>query len=44
MKIKKMNEDTDKPVLRMIYKSYSQTIRDIIEIKYRKIYNKLFSN
>ena len=43
-KIKTMNEDIDKPVLRMKYNSYSQSIRDIIKDKYPKYYNKLFSN
>ena len=43
-KIKTMNEETDKPVLRMKYNSYSQSIRDIIKDKYPKYYNKLFSN
>ena len=43
-KIKRMNEDTDKPVLRMKYNIYSQSIRDITKDKYPKYYNKLFSN
>ena len=43
-KIKTMNEETDKPVLRMKYNSYSESIRDIIKDKYPKYYNKLFSN
>ena len=35
-KIKLINEDTDKPVLRINYDSYSQSIRNIIKDKYLK--------
>ena len=42
-KIKTMNEDTNKPILGMKFNSYSQSIRDKINKKYPKYYNKLFS-